>query len=61
MIKIIREDENPKAKLINSFSLTENQANAILDMRLRNLRRLEETEIILEKAKLIKKKKANLV
>ena len=56
IIKIIREDENPKAKLVNNFSLTENQANAILDMRLRNLRQLEETEIILEKEKLIKKK-----
>ena len=42
VIKIIREDDDPKAELMRFFSLTEVQANAILDTRLRALRKLEE-------------------
>ncbi len=42
VIKIIREDDEPKAELMRVFELTELQANAILDTRLRSLRRLEE-------------------
>jgi topoisomerase-4 subunit A len=42
VIKIIREDDDPKAELMRFFSLTELQANAILDTRLRALRKLEE-------------------
>ena len=57
VIKIIREDDDPKKELIKRFSLSENQANSILDMRLRNLRQLEEKEIIKEKKLLIEKKK----
>ena len=42
VIKIIREDDEPKTELMRFFSLTEVQANAILDTRLRALRKLEE-------------------
>ena len=45
VIAIIRDDDNPKNRLMERFRLNENQANAILDMRLRSLRRLEEMEI----------------
>jgi topoisomerase IV subunit A len=45
VIKIIREKEEPKPALIKAFELTEVQAEAILNMRLRALRKLEEMEI----------------
>ena len=45
VIKIIRESEEPKPKLIKRFGLTDVQAEAILNMRLRSLRKLEEMEI----------------
>ena len=45
IIRIIREEDDPKAKMIAEFKLTENQAEAILNMKLRNLRKLEEAEI----------------
>jgi topoisomerase IV subunit A len=45
VIKIIRTEDEPKPALIKAFKLTEIQADAILNMRLRNLRRLEEMEI----------------
>jgi len=45
VIRIIREEDEPKKQLIKSFELTENQAEAILNMRLRSLRKLEEMEI----------------
>ncbi|UTW53445.1 DNA topoisomerase IV subunit A [bacterium SCSIO 12827] len=45
IIKIIREEDEPKTVLMKRFDLTEVQANAILDMRLRQLRKLEEIEI----------------
>jgi topoisomerase IV subunit A len=45
VIRIIRTEDEPKPKLIKAFSLTDNQAEAILNMRLRSLRRLEEMEI----------------
>ncbi|WP_019221700.1 DNA topoisomerase IV subunit A [Bartonella senegalensis] len=45
VIQIIREEDEPKKKLIDHFQLTENQAEAILNMRLRSLRKLEEFEI----------------
>jgi topoisomerase-4 subunit A len=45
VIRIIREEEEPKTALMARFDLTEVQANAILDMRLRALRKLEEFEI----------------
>ena len=45
VIKIIRREDEPKPVLMSTFKLTEIQANSILNMRLRNLRRLEEMEI----------------
>jgi topoisomerase-4 subunit A len=45
VIRIIREEDEPKARLMAHFSLTDTQAEAILNMRLRSLRRLEEMEI----------------
>ena len=45
VIRIIREEDEPKAALIARFSLTDVQANAILDTRLRQLRKLEEMEL----------------
>ncbi|MCG8359928.1 MAG: DNA topoisomerase IV subunit A [Kiloniellales bacterium] len=45
VIAIIREADDAKAELIARFNLTENQAEAILNMRLRALRKLEEIEI----------------
>jgi topoisomerase-4 subunit A len=45
VIKIIRTEDEPKPVLIRTFKLTEVQADAILNMRLRNLRKLEEMEI----------------
>ncbi|HEV7267198.1 MAG TPA: DNA topoisomerase IV subunit A [Falsiroseomonas sp.] len=52
VIRIVREEDKPKEALMATFSLTEVQANAILDMRLRALRRLEEMEIRKEHRKL---------
>jgi topoisomerase-4 subunit A len=45
VIKIIRTEDEPKPALIKAFKLTEVQAEAILNMRLRSLRKLEEIEI----------------
>jgi topoisomerase-4 subunit A len=45
VIKIIRNEDEPKPVLMKTFKLTEVQADAILNMRLRNLRKLEEMEI----------------
>lgn len=45
VIKIIRESDEPKPALMKKFGLTEVQAEAILNMRLRSLRKLEEMEI----------------
>ena len=45
VIEIIREEDKPKEVLISFFKINEIQANAILDMRLRSLRKLEEIEL----------------
>lgn len=45
VIRIIREEDNAKAELIRAFELNDVQAEAILNMRLRSLRKLEEIEI----------------
>ncbi len=45
VIRIIRNEDEPKPVLIKTFTLTDVQADAILNMRLRNLRKLEEMEI----------------
>jgi topoisomerase-4 subunit A len=45
VIKIIREEDEPKIELMKVFALNEVQANAILDTRLRALRKLEEMQL----------------
>lgn len=45
VIRIIREEDEPKQVMMERFSLTDLQAESILNMRLRSLRRLEEFEI----------------
>jgi len=45
VIHIIRSEDEPKAMMIAEFSLSDRQAEAILNMRLRSLRKLEELEI----------------
>ena len=57
VIKIIREKDEPKPALIKAFKLTEVQAEAILNMRLRALRKLEEMEIRREHENLTKERK----
>ncbi len=52
VIEIIREEDSPKEILISYFKINEIQANAILDMRLRSLRKLEEIELRNELSKL---------
>ncbi len=52
VIRIIREADDPKIDLIQAFGLTENQAEAVLNMRLRSLRKLEEIELRQEHEKL---------
>jgi topoisomerase IV subunit A len=56
VIRIIRESDNPKAVLIKEFSLSDTQAEAILQIRLRQLARLEEIKIKDEKKSLEKEK-----
>ena len=56
IIKIIRNADDPKLQLIKKFKFTQNQVNAILDMRLRNLRKLEEKEIKQEYKDLLSEK-----
>ncbi|MGI9392915.1 MAG: DNA topoisomerase IV subunit A [Parvibaculales bacterium] len=51
VIHIIREEDDPKSSLIKKFKLTERQAEAILNMRLRALRKLEEETISAEHKK----------
>jgi len=56
VIRIIRYEDEPKNALMKAFDLTEVQADAILNMRLRSLRKLEEMEIKNEHAKLTEEK-----
>lgn len=56
VIRIVRFEDDPKAELIKTFTLTEVQADAILNMRLRALRKLEEMEIRKEHEELTKEK-----
>ena len=58
VIKIIRKEDEPRPVLMRTFKLTEVQADAILNMRLRNLRRLEEMEIREEDKKLRAEKRS---
>ena len=57
VIEIIRTEDEPKPKLMKAFKLTENQADAILNMRLRSLRKLEEMEIRREHTDLAREQK----
>lgn len=52
VIRIIREEDKPKQSLMERFKLSDRQADAILDLRLRNLARLEEEKIRGEQAEL---------
>ena len=45
VIRIIREEDHPKDALMKAFKLSERQANAILDLRLRQLAKLEEQKL----------------
>lgn len=45
VIRIIREEDHPKQELMKTFELSDVQAEAILNMRLRSLRKLEEMEL----------------
>ena len=56
VIEIIRHEDEPKPVLMAEFSLSDRQAEAILNMRLRSLRRLEEMEIGREREKLAKER-----
>ncbi|WP_413993467.1 DNA topoisomerase IV subunit A [Labrys okinawensis] len=56
VIRIIRYEDEPKDELIKAFDLTDVQAEAILNMRLRNLRKLEEMELKREHDELAKEK-----
>jgi topoisomerase-4 subunit A len=57
VIRIIREEDDAKAGLIRAFKLSDTQAEAILNMRLRSLRRLEEIEIRKEHKALSRERK----
>jgi len=58
VIRIIRESDEPKAALIDAFRLSERQADDILEIRLRQLARLEKIKIEQELADLRKEKSA---
>jgi len=57
VIRIVRFEDDPKAKLIKAFKLTEVQADAILNLRLKSLSKLEEVEIKAEHDKLSKERR----
>ena len=57
VIRIIREEDDAKAGLIRRFEINDTQAEAILNMRLRSLRRLEEKELRREHAALEKEQR----
>ncbi len=56
VISIIRYNEKPKLDLQNEFDLTDKQAEAILNMRLRSLRKLEQVQLEAEKDELLKER-----
>ncbi|OYW14243.1 MAG: DNA topoisomerase IV subunit A, partial [Rhodospirillales bacterium 12-54-5] len=58
VIRIIREEDEPKQELIDTFKLTDLQAESILNTRLRQLRKLEEMEIKKEHKELKAEQKA---
>ncbi|KFG89658.1 DNA topoisomerase 4 subunit A [Sphingobium herbicidovorans NBRC 16415] len=56
VIEIIRTEDEPKLVMMEEFQLTDRQAEAILNMRLRSLRKLEEMELRREHAELLKER-----
>jgi topoisomerase-4 subunit A len=58
VIKIIRNQDEPKPVLMKTFKLSDVQADAILNMRLRNLRKLEEIQIKTEDRELRAERKS---
>ena len=56
VIRIIREEDEPKEALMNAFSLSEIQTKAILELKLRQLAKLEEMSILEDKKALEKEK-----
>ncbi len=54
VIRIIREEDDPKKELISTFNLSDVQAEAILNIKLRSLRKLEEEQINAENTDLQK-------
>ena len=56
VIEIIRTEDEPKPVMIAEFALTDRQAEAILNMRLRQLRKLEEMELDKERTALAKER-----
>lgn len=56
IIRIIREEDEPKKVMMSEFKLTDNQAEAILNMKLRNLRKLDEAQINTEHSDLLEEK-----
>ncbi len=56
VIQIIREEDEPKQVMMAEFSLTDRQAEAILNMRLRSLRKLEEMQLRTERDALEKER-----
>lgn len=56
VIRIVRYEDKPKEKLIETFALTDIQADAILNTRLRQLAKLEEMEIRREHAELVEER-----
>ncbi|HKJ51107.1 MAG TPA: DNA topoisomerase IV subunit A, partial [Gammaproteobacteria bacterium] len=57
VIRIVREEDDPKAELIRTFKLSELQAEEILNTRLRNLAKLEEMKLQAEQEELTEEKK----
>jgi topoisomerase-4 subunit A len=56
VIEIIRTEDEPKPVMMTEFSLSDRQAEAILNMRLRSLRKLEEMEIAREREALVEER-----
>ena len=58
IISIIREEDDPKSAIIEEFALSELQVEAILNLRLRALRRLDEALLSKEQEELMKERQA---
>jgi topoisomerase IV subunit A len=57
VIKIVRTEDKPKPALIKKFKITERQAEAILELKLRQLAKLEEIKIVAEQKELAAERK----